>query len=134
MMLLLDYRNDGFRICVIEGKKGRWTDGAPMSGGFLLVDRVMKMIASRRRQPRMIGVTVSQAASWSTMRAAVATANGLAFAWNVPVIEVPVGEAAGDEALVEAARKVASEPRIGRWAYPAYGGEPNITVPKQPSL
>jgi hypothetical protein len=131
MMLLLDYRNDGFRICVIEGKKGRWTDGAPVSAGFVVLDRVMKSLAKGRRKPRMIGVTVSQAASWSTMRAAVASANGLAFAWNIPVIEVPVGEGFEDDALVAAARNVASRPRAGRWAYPAYGGEPHITVPKQ---
>jgi hypothetical protein len=43
----------------------------------------------------------------------------------------PVGLEQDEETLVAAARAVAAGPRSGKWAYPAYGGEPTITAPKQ---
>lgn len=125
--MLLDYRNDGCRIGLIRAKKVRWAADAGRNG-FSALSKTLRVAAGR---PSVIGVTVHQRASWSTMRAAVSAANALAFAWNVPVCEVPVTGDENDAQLVALALAAAAQTKVGRWAYPAYGGEPNITVSKK---
>ena len=69
-------------------------------------------------------------AAWSAIGTAVALGNSLAYAWNVPVVGLPL---AGDEKFAEveeAVRKVAARPRKGAWLKAAYSGEPNITKAK----
>ena len=126
-MILLDYRNESNRVGLIDAKKSRWIEGFDRSGFPALA----KALAIAGKKPKAIGVTVRQHASWSTMRAAVAAANALAFAWNVPVCEVPVSGEESDHLLAAEALGAAGMAEAGRWAYPAYGGEPTITAPKQ---
>jgi hypothetical protein len=122
MILFLDYRNSGRRIGLIERRTVRFSRPS-------VLGRVKKPSAV------VVGVHVPGAArlsSWSTMRAAVAEANALAFAWNVPVAEVAVRGDESDHELVAAAREAGSGQRAAgkRWALPRYGGEPTITSPK----
>lgn len=81
--------------------------------------------------------------SWSTVRAAVALANALAFAWGVPAVSVIAGEGTeGAEAVegeeenvilskrsIEALKEVPVDARVSA----TYDGEPNITRPKRES-
>jgi len=67
-------------------------------------------------------------ASWSTIRAAVAMSNGLAFAWGVPTATI---EVSGEETRKELEEKIRSAKfGSGTWVKASYSGEPNITAPK----
>ena len=70
--------------------------------------------------------------SWSAMRAAVAAANTLAFAWGVPVLKIVSNGGETREELAAAAREASAKAVPGQqvWLKPAYGGEPHITKPK----
>ncbi|KPJ85292.1 hypothetical protein AMJ57_03565 [Parcubacteria bacterium SG8_24] len=108
----------------------------PERGAFRLLSRVLGWRMLRRiRTADRIAVAVygsregSGGASWSTVRQAVALANTLGFCWNAPVSGIPMtGQEDARERERRLLRRDAEE--AGRWAYPAYSGEPNITRAK----
>lgn len=76
------------------------------------------------------GSRATRDVSWSGIRAGIAAANALGFAWGVPVVEVAVQ---GDETpamVASLVREAAKEAKKGSHVTPLYDGEPNITTPK----
>lgn len=135
MILYLDLRNDRFSFAAIEAKRATWvrTPGAVSVGGSLA--KALKAFGMPKKRPTAVAVAAGgdpalRNVSWSTVRAAIAAANALALAWNVPVATVPVrGDETADEveAMVREAAKVAKR---GVWASARYSGEPTITKAK----
>ncbi|HTK05482.1 MAG TPA: hypothetical protein VL500_07890 [Candidatus Eisenbacteria bacterium] len=135
MILFLDLRNDRFSFAAIEAKRTKWvrTPGAVSVGGSLA--KALKAFGMPKRRPTAVIVAAGgdpalRNVSWSTVRAAVAAANALALAWNVPVASMPVNgdeEPAMLEKMIRAAAKGAKR---GVWASARYSGEPTITKAK----
>lgn len=70
-------------------------------------------------------------ASWSAVRAAVATANALAFAWGVPAVTLPVDGAETNSEIGRLASVALRKAGKRARARAIYDGEPNITQPKK---
>lgn len=135
MILFLDFRNDRMAVARIAPKDARWVvvPGRTLAGKA--VEKAMKAFGMPAKKPTSIAVAVGgekgvRDVSWSTVRAAIAAANALAFAWRVPIVPVPVR---GDETradLEARARASAKGAKIGTWASARYSGEPTITKAK----
>lgn len=140
MMLIIDFTNEHHRICLLEGRTAKWFDEGASTGRYNLLSRVTKYCDRVEKYPRAIAVTLrvrnqkvepqTHNVSWSTIRAAVAMANTLAFAWNVKVVEVPVSGAETEKELIAAAKAAAEGGKKKVWVKAKYSGEPTITKAK----
>jgi len=54
----------------------------------------------------------------------------LGFAWNVPVSMIKVNGTESKDKLVGLITDMADKAKTGEWVKASYGGEPNITKPK----
>lgn len=68
---------------------------------------------------------------FSSLRNGIITANTLAYALGVTVVGFKRSEYADMSALASQASSKLKRTRVGSWAVPFYGQEPNITVPKR---
>lgn len=135
MILFLDFRNDSMSVARITSKDARWVAAPGRTPAGKAVEKAMKAFGMPAKKPTSVAVAVGgekgvRDVSWSTVRAAIAAANALAFAWRVPIVPVPVRgdeSRAATETLVRAASKGA---KIGTWASARYSGEPTITKAK----
>src|SRR5512142_3344506 len=97
--LYFDFRNDAVTLAKVGKKASRWIRlpaGTPTGAA---VDAAVRKLGFRAKRPSCIalaagGTREKRNVSWSTVRAGVAAANALAFAWNVGVTDVLVE---GDE-------------------------------------
>jgi hypothetical protein len=140
MILLIDFRNESLGYAAVSAK-GRgadqavWHRTAPSTNNLSELASAMAKIGLSGRKPESIVVTLvsrsgSVKVSWSVIRTAVAAANTLAFAWNVPVAPLSVSGDEPPERLEEMARKAASSAKLGGWVSAVYGGEPSISKAK----
>ena len=133
MVLFLDIRNDSAIVAIIEVQRARWMSMKGERVGFRLFDRVKKVLGKKKPEAVIVAVgepSAKRALSWSTMRTGVAMANGLAFAWGIPLAPI---EICGDETrgeLAEMVKKAANKAKKNRWITTSYNGEPNITKAK----
>lgn len=135
MILFLDFRNDRLSIARIAAKDAQWVAVPGGTPAGKAVEKAMKAFGMPAKKPASVAVAVGgergvRDVSWSTVRAAIAAANALAFAWRVPIVPVPV---CGDEprtAIESLVRAAAKGAKIGTWASARYSGEPTITKAK----
>ncbi len=133
MVLFLDIRNDRAIIAIVEVERAQWMSVKGERVGFRSFDRVKKVLGKKKPGAVIVAVgepSTKRALSWSTMRTGVAMANGLAFAWDIPVVAI---EICGDETrgeLAEMVKKAAKKAKKNRWITTSYNGEPNITKAK----
>jgi hypothetical protein len=136
MILFLDIKNDGAVAGAVDAEGAKWVSVAGDRAGLRALAKAKTVFGLARRKPTSVVVSMNapdatRDVSWSGIRAGVATANALAFAWGVPVAGVLVS---GDESKDELARRVraaAESAKKGIWVAAAYDGEPNITVAKK---
>lgn len=149
MVLVIDFDNSGQDILLAdEGTVRRFSS---LSGeGFRGLDDVLEVMSGEGLD-RAEGVAVilpqesgkrrgergERNMSWSTVRAAVALGNALAFAWDVPAVriedsrqEAGEGEDGRDAALRDEATRALREAAPDARVSATYDGEPNITKPK----
>ncbi len=129
-VLFLDFRNDGATIGDVGGRRVRWSS-APRGKEF----RLLAAAISRMKGCAAIAVARSargsgRDASWSVIRAAVATGNALAFAKHVPVVDLALSGNETKDDLAARIRGAAKRAKKRRWIKAAYDGEPNITKAK----
>ncbi len=138
MVLIIDLTNDRLAFGAADGRTGSWLSLPPSRGVHAALDQALKKFGLDRRPAEAVVLVKYGAAeaagriSWSLVRAGVALANTLAFAWNVPVASLlrPAGVPDG-QALAAAAWKLSQGARTGEWAGAVYSGEPNITRSKK---
>lgn len=135
MILLLDFRNDGLYLARIAPKDARWIAAPGGTPAGRAVEKAMKAFGMPAKKPKSIAVAVGgekgmRDVSWSTVRAAIAAANALAFAWRVPIVPVPVRGDETREAVEALVRTAAKGAKVGTWASALYSGEPTITKAK----
>jgi tRNA A37 threonylcarbamoyladenosine modification protein TsaB len=133
MILFLDVRNDGATAAVLDAKAAKWTTVAGQRAGFDALAKAKRLLGARAPACVVVamGAGEKRDVSWSTVRAGVAMANALAFAWGVPAAEIAV---AGDDPRAEVEKRVraaAKKAKRGRWVGAAYSGEPTITKAKK---
>jgi hypothetical protein len=136
-ILVLDYHNRGFRFGAVGAARSRWLEKvAPTAGSFRPLAAAFKEFGLPRQRPSVIVVALgdrsagAEHVSWSTVRAAIATANTLAFAWQVPCVAARVRGTETTDELAVLARQVAVKAPVGNWVQAAYDGEPHITMAK----
>lgn len=165
MILVIDFDNTKRDILLAaDGAVRRFS--SPKGGGFRGLGDVLEVMRKEGHESAD-GVAVvlpiggerakekeseraRKSMSWSTVREAVALANALAFAWNVPAVRIDGAKCGktredrakrncltpydcSDEDLRESAKAAlegaASDARVSA----TYDGEPNITKPKSDS-
>jgi hypothetical protein len=138
MILLLDFTNETARIAAVGAKDATWTAAPPFAKGgvFRAFDKARRAKGFPKGKPACVAVALSakgfaRDVSWSTVRAGVAMANGLAFAWGVPSVAVGVTGAESQDELAVAARVAAKKAKKGVWVSATYSGEPTITKAKK---
>lgn len=91
-----------------------------------LIDKIVKSVESIKSV-----AVVSGPGAFSALRLGVATANSLAWAWKIPIIELSVDEVGSDEELIKTLEFKYLEPMTNdnqfKSVVPKYGKEPNIT-------
>ena len=137
MVLLLDHSGERLVFGALGGRKDKWLRTPPVVGGFGPLAKAFKAFGLRRRPPRAVVAALYDRAAgaphvpWSVVRAAVAAANTLAFAWNVPVAAIRLsGRESRDEVAALALAAAAKAPP-GEWISAVYSGEPNISKAKK---
>ncbi len=134
--LYLDFRNDKVTLAAIGAKASRWIAlpaGTPVGRA---VDAAIRRLGFRSRKPACVAVAAGgprekRNVSWSTVRAGVAAANALAFAWNVGVTDVLVDGDETRQALEAMVFAACARMAPGEgWASALYSGEPTITKAK----
>ncbi len=134
--LFLDFRNDGTTIAAIGAKRSRWSMLPAGTATGAAVAAALRTLGLRTRKPSCIVVAAGgdrekRNVSWSTVRAGVAAANALAFAWNVGATDVPVDGDESRETLEAKVRAACAGAKPGEgWASALYSGEPTITKAK----
>ncbi len=141
MLLIVDYDNTGQDILLADGGSVR-RFGSLTGEGFRGLHEVLELMR-REGAKRADGVAVvlpdheaepERNMSWSTIRAAVALGNALAFAWSVPAVRISAGARSGGGSADEDLRQAASEALAAAGpedrVSAKYDGEPNITKPK----
>lgn len=139
MIIFLDITNSRTRVGFIGARSAVWREApsrdaavrvltaakkarlVPASGAKCIVVAIGKVVTA--------GATARDV-SWSGVRAAIATANALAFAWGVPATTATV---TGDESDAETAtlvRIATKRAKKGGRAHATYNGEPTITKAK----
>lgn len=136
MVLYLDIRRDAVTIAAVDAKAAKWValTGDNMIGRAL--DKAKKSFGLLKKKPTVVVLAMNapdavRNVSWSGIRQGVATANTLAFAWDVPVVPVLVCGDEAHDAVAELVRKAAKGAKKGAWVPAIYSGEPNITVAKK---
>lgn len=142
MVLIIDFGNERLAFGAADGRRIKWFRTAAERGG-VAVAKALRALGFDRRPPAMVAVMLEERrgvqagdrpvrrVSWSTVRAAVAAANTLAFAWNIPVVTLRPSDHPDDRHLSALVDKKAFRPKKGEWAAAVYSGEPNITRPKK---
>jgi hypothetical protein len=136
MILVIDIANERTRAALIGARRSFWRTAPGRDGFFSLLAALKRSRRLPSRGAAGVIALVSRPgavrdASWSAVRAAVATANALAFAWGVSAATLPIE---GDESESEIARLATTTLRqAGKRARAtaAYDGEPNITKPRK---
>lgn len=136
MILFLDFTNETARVAAVGAKGAKWVAAPTGRGVFRAFDKARRSKGFPKGKPTCVAVTLSakgiaRDVSWSTVRAGVAMANGLAFAWGVPSVAVGVTGAESPDELVIATRAAAKTAKKGKWVSATYSGEPTITVAKK---
>lgn len=136
MILFFDFTNETASIAAIGAKGAKWTSAPTGRGVFRAFDKARRSKGFPKGKPSCVAVALSakgvvRDVSWSTVRAGVAMANGLAFAWGVPSVAVGVTGAESSDELAVAARIAAKTAKKGVWVSAAYSGEPTITQAKK---
>jgi len=93
-----------------------------------IIDKLIKSVKSLKYL-----AVVSGPGAFSALRLGVATANALACVLKVPIIELSVAQATGEQKLIESinkkiARLTDKRQKDFKPVVPKYGKEPNITV------
>ena len=106
------------------------------AGAAEIVAKARAAFGLNRKAPEAVVVAMNapgataRDVSWSGVRAGVALANALAFAWGIPVGAIAVNGDEPPEAIAALARESAGRAEPGIWVTARYSGEPNITKPK----
>ncbi len=136
MILFLDFTNETARVAAVGAKGAMWVSAPTGRGVFRAFDKARRSKGFPKGKPSCVAVALSakvasRDVSWSTVRAGVAMANGLAFAWGVPSVAVVVTGAESPDELAAAARVAAKKAKKDVWVSATYSGEPTITVAKK---
>lgn len=136
MILFLDFTNETARIAAVGAKGATWGVAPTRRGVFRAFDKARRSKGFPKGKPSCVAVALSakgvvRDVSWSTVRAGVAMANGLAFAWGIPSVAVGVTGAETQDELATAARVAAKKAKKGVWVSATYSGEPTITTAKK---
>lgn len=134
MILYLEFRNGRQRLGLVGGGRAAWLRRRQDRGEFAALSAAGRQFGLARRRPTAVVAAVfpqgAPDVSWSTVRTAVAMANALAFAWDVPAVGMnPDG--LDDEALLKAIAAAAKKARRGARLAARYSGEPHITKPRK---
>ena len=134
MIFYLEFRNGRQRLGFVGSGRATWLERRQDRGEFAALAAAGRRFGLARHRPTVVVAAVfpqgAPDVSWSTVRAAVAMANALAFAWGVPAVGTnPDG--LDDEALLKAVRAAAKKARRGARLSARYSGEPHITKPKK---
>lgn len=130
MYLVIDFERGRQAAGLVTKGAAKAVVSAAEGGGFEVLKKAVAAFKLRTRRPDGIVVHVGHEGrdvTWSTVRAAVAAGNALAFALGVPVAAVSQAPAEGEDAY-DFCRARLSGVAEGEWAKAAYNGEPNITV------
>lgn len=135
MVLFLDANNAGSRMALVDERGAKWVAVAEDRAGLLTFAKARAKFKLGRNNVHAVVVAMNapgatRDVSWSGVRAGVATANALAFAWGVPVAAVAVHGDETEAALADRSREAAANAVPGEWVHASYSGEPNITTPK----
>ncbi len=99
-----------------------------------IVTSIDQLLAKHKmpvKKLQAIGV-VTGPGRFSAVRLSVAIANTLAFAWQIPVVGVSLGEIGETEEINKAVtqqifKKLAGKKKLPKVVVPVYDGQPNIT-------
>ncbi len=131
MILYIQFCDQGLVFGSLNQTAVVWKEYQANRDPFPSLAKAMKQFGTIRPQRVVCGLPAKEGSlksSWSTVRAAVAMANGLAFAWGVPAVSIEIDGQESKIELEEKIRSVKFEP--GSWVKATYSGEPNITKPK----
>ncbi|MEY4744928.1 MAG: hypothetical protein RL272_873 [Candidatus Parcubacteria bacterium] len=135
-ILYFDFRNDKVALAAVAKKASRWIELPAGTPTGRAVDAALRRLGFRAKHPSCVTVAAGGArekrnVSWSTVRAGVAAANALAFAWNVGVSDILIDGDETHEALEAKIRAACAGMKPGEgWASALYSGEPTITKAK----
>ncbi|MBN1585594.1 hypothetical protein JW899_04485 [Candidatus Uhrbacteria bacterium] len=137
MVLFLQIGDQGSVFGLVGGQAAEWmefsADRNPFPGLSVILERFGEERPLAVVCGQLAGDNPDFRASWSMGRTAVALANGLAFAWGVPVAALETSGREDRKGLAESIRSAALAAKPGEWIRAAYGGEPNITEPREKS-
>ena len=95
-----------------------------------MIDKIFKKNKVRLPSLKYLAIVTGPGA-FSALRLGIATANAMAWALNIPIIELNSDEASlGDKELVKLIARKSKLTKSFKQAVPKYGKEPNITTPK----
>ena len=132
MLLYIQFSDKGLVFGSLNQTAVVWKEGPVAKDPFPALVQAMKQFGTIRPQGVVCGLPTKEGelkASWSTVRAAVAMVNGLAFAWGVPAASIEINGQESKSELEEKIRSIKLVP--GFWVKATYSGEPNITKPKR---
>jgi len=133
MILYLEFRNGYQRLAAVDTRSAVFLERRRDRGEFAALAAAKRKFGLARRHPTAIVAAVfpegSPEVSWSTVRAAIAVANALGFAWNVPVAGV-LADGLDAKQLATAIRAAAQHAKPEARLTAHYNGEPNITKAK----
>jgi len=133
-VLYLDVRNARTSVTLFDGTGSKKVSvaGARVGAALAKAAKTFRFVKNKVSCVAVAtgGDRATRDVSWSGIRAGIAAANALGFAWGVPVVEVVVR---GDERPAESAalvKEAVAVAKKGSHVTPLYDGEPNITTPK----
>lgn len=133
MILYLEFRNGYQRLAAVDAQSAAFLTRRQDRGEFAALAAAKRKFGLAKRPPAAVVASVfpegSPDVSWSTVRAAVAVANALAFAWGVPAAGLMV-DGLDEPSLAAAVRAAAKSAKPDARLSAKYNGEPNITKAK----
>lgn len=134
MYLLINTSSNEKMYLGVANRQGRLVVKQEVPGKFqqsskLLpsIERILKRAGLKLTGLKGVAV-ISGPGSFTALRVGIATANGLAYALNIPIIGVKDVQNKGLNSLAIKAAKVLSKKKFSTIAIPAYGSQPNITI------
>jgi tRNA A37 threonylcarbamoyladenosine modification protein TsaB len=99
---------------------------------LVLIDKILEKNKIKPEDINGIAV-VSGPGSFTAVRQGVLAANALGFFLRIPVAGIRLDEFKGDNELIAIIEGRMKKTRVGETVLPFYGGEPNITKPRDTS-
>ncbi|MEA3272074.1 MAG: hypothetical protein U9P90_00225 [Patescibacteria group bacterium] len=93
---------------------------------ILVVDKLKENKLTNTKSVQGI-IAVTGPDTFSISRSNVATANTLAFAWNLPVVGISRKEFKNKKELIKIGLRKLKKTKLGKFVLPVYDKKPNIT-------